>query len=68
MELRKLQSQIQDGTQMFDESLAQLFIKKIKTQMAIYQVGIVTYHILILSELVSTMQINQIQMSRKRSI
>jgi hypothetical protein len=38
MELKKLQSLMQDGTQTFDEALHLLFIKKIKTEMVIYQV------------------------------
>jgi len=37
MELKKLQSLIQDGTVAFDETLHQLFIQKIKTEMVIYQ-------------------------------
>ncbi|KAK2163683.1 hypothetical protein LSH36_75g07025 [Paralvinella palmiformis] len=36
-ELRKLQSLIQESTQVFDETLYQLFIKKIKTEMVLYQ-------------------------------
>ncbi len=39
MELKKLQLQIADSQQMFDEALHQLFIRKIKTEMVIYQVS-----------------------------
>ena len=37
MELKKLQGLIQDGTDAFDETLKQLFQKKIKTEMVVYQ-------------------------------
>ena len=37
MELKKLQGLIQDGCQGFDDNLYQLFIRKIKTEMVIYQ-------------------------------
>ena len=39
MELKKLQVQIQDGTAAFDEVLQQLFHRKIKTEMVVYQVS-----------------------------
>lgn len=37
MELKKLQAQIQDITAQFDEHLHTLFVRKIKTEMVIYQ-------------------------------
>lgn len=37
-ELRKLQGMIQDSMQGFDDTLTQLFMKKIKIMMVIYQV------------------------------
>ena len=39
MELKKLQSMIQEGTQTFDETLYQIFLRKVKTEMVIYQVN-----------------------------
>ena len=38
-ELKKLQTLIADGTAVYDEQLMQLFTKKIKTEMVIYQVS-----------------------------
>ena len=38
-ELKKLQSGITDATASFDEKLSQLFQRKVKTEMVIYQVG-----------------------------
>ena len=38
MELKKLQGLIQDGAQAFDDALYQLFLRKVKTEMVIYQV------------------------------
>lgn len=38
-ELRKLQSIIQESMQGFDDNLTQLFMKKIKIMMVIYQVS-----------------------------
>ena len=38
MELKKLQTQIQEGGAAFDEVLQALFQKKVKTEMVIYQV------------------------------
>ena len=37
MELKKLQTQIQDAAVNFDDALAALFSRKIKTEMVIYQ-------------------------------
>ena len=37
MELKKLQGLIQDGCVGFDEALYTLFIRKIKTEMVVYQ-------------------------------
>ena len=42
MELKKLQGLIQESTDQFDEVLKALFLRKIKTQMVIYQVRLVT--------------------------
>ena len=39
MELKKLQGLIQEGTQVFDDALYQLFLRKVKTEMVIYQVS-----------------------------
>lgn len=39
-ELRKLQSIIQDSMGGFDEMLTQVFMKKIKVMMVVYQVGL----------------------------
>lgn len=42
-ELRKLQSIIQESMQGFDDNLTQLFMKKIKIMMVIYQVSPTSY-------------------------
>ena len=38
MELKKLQTQTSEGTQLFDEALNILFRRKVRTEMATYQV------------------------------
>ena len=43
MELKKLQGLIQESTDQFDEVLKALFLRKIKTQMVIYQVRTACY-------------------------
>ena len=42
-ELKKLQSGITDATASFDEKLSQLFQRKVKTEMVIYQVCFLPY-------------------------
>ena len=44
MELKKLQGLIQDSMESFDDALKELFQKKIKTEMVIYQVREMTGH------------------------
>jgi len=38
-ELKKLQAVIQEGTQAFDEVLLQLFMQKIQSELAVFQVS-----------------------------
>ena len=42
MELKKLNTQIQEGTLAFDDVLQQLFHRKIKTEMVVYQVSMLS--------------------------
>jgi len=47
--LKKLQAIIQEGTQLFDEVLTALFMRKIQAELAVFQVGL-TVSVLYISD------------------
>ncbi len=65
VELKKLQAQIQDSTTSFDEALQQLFHKKIKTEMVIYQVSLNGWS-MILFTMVNTITTVNFHLSQER--